>query len=127
MNKTFTIKYNESDNPWIAKYIDISFSTEKITKIANEMIKACSDKNYNASYHYDKHVENIISNHWDKDLGAIRPFYQAILTLLKTLNVEDPNNWHDGNIAARRVLQNKIAYSTPGFIEAKRYSELFGG
>ena len=67
MNKTFTIKYNESDNSWIAKYIDISFNTEKISNISNEMIEAC------------------------------------------------------------RILQSKIAYSTPDFIEAQRYIELFGG
>lgn len=126
MKETFTIKYNASDNPWIPKYTNISFSTEKITKIANEMIEACRDKDYSASYHYNRHVENIISNHWNEDLGAIRPFYQAVLTLLKSLDVEDPNSWHDGNIAARRVLQTKIAYSMPGFIEAKRYNELFG-
>ena len=126
MNKTFIVKARVNTNPWIPKYTDVVFSREKIKLIVDEMIKECSDKNYNASYNYDKHVNQVISKHWNKDSGCIRPFYQALLYILKDTPVEDSNNWHDGNIAARRVVECKIAYSTPGFVEARRYNEIYG-
>ena len=50
----------------------------------------------------------------------------AIIKLLdEKIIAQSKYNWHDGATAVRRCLECKIAYSTPGFIEAKRYNELF--
>lgn len=126
MSQTFTVKTIVNNNPWLPEYTEVLFSREKIKPIVDEMIRECSNKDYDASYNYDKHVNHVISNHWSKDVGCIRPFYQALLYILRDTPVKDSRSWHDGNTAARRVIECKIAYSTPGFIEAKRYNEIYG-
>ncbi|NDG53524.1 MAG: hypothetical protein EBY39_10965 [Flavobacteriia bacterium] len=123
MNKTFIVKERINTNPWLPKYVDVEFSRKKITSIVNELIKECEGKDYSASYSYNKHVESVVRDHWSKESGNIKTFYQALLHILRETEVVDNNNWHDGNIAARRVIETKLAYLTPGFVEAKRYSE----
>ena len=126
MSETFIVKARVNTDPWLPKYTNVVFSRSKIKLIVDEMIEECSGKDYSASYNYDKHVNHIISKHWSKDISCIEPFYKALLYMLKDIPVKDPNNWHDGNIAARRVVECKIAYSTPGFVEARRYNETYG-
>lgn len=126
MNKTFIVKERINTSPWLPKYVDIEFSRKKITSIVNELIKECEGKDYSASYNYDKHVDMIVNKHWNKEFCHIRPFYQALLYILKEIGAKDATNWHDGNNAARRVIETKLAYLTPGFFEAKCYNELYG-
>lgn len=122
---TFTIKFDIDPSPWFSKYVNITFDSKKIKSIVNEMITECTGKTYQASYNYNSHVEKVINKHWNKELGSIRPFYKALLVVLEETPLNELN-WHDGNLAARRVIRNKIAWSTPGFVEARKYNDMFG-
>lgn len=123
---TFTIKINASSNPWLTEYIEIEFSRKKFESIADELIEECSNKKYNVSYAYGKHVEKVLNRHWDKECGSIVPFYKAVLFILKEKK-KPGEGWWGGATAAIRCIMSRIAYATPGFIEAKRYSEMYGG
>ena len=127
-NDTFSIKINVSDNPWISSYKTIEFSRSKIQIMVDEIIANCSDKeNYTSSYQYDSHVRSVM-NSVPSDLGSRRPLYYALRKLIieQTPKGEFELSWNNPYVAAERSLMSFIAYSTPGFIEAKRYSELYG-
>ena len=126
-NDLFTIKFDTNPSPWFSSIIEINFSRLKIQPIVDDLVKECSDKTYSSSYQYDKHLEKIIDLHWDKSLGSIRPFLQAIKTLLcEQYPASNERNWHNGYVAALRTIESKMAWLTPGFAEAKRYNELYG-
>jgi len=126
-NDLFTIKFDVNPSPFQNEYVNISFSRTKIKNIVNELVEECSGRDYNVSYAYDKHVDKVINKHWNKELGSIRPFLKALFTVLNQERPEGAvNEWHNGYIAAARSISSKMAYITPGFIEAKRYSEMYG-
>jgi len=121
--KKIIVKYNVSDNPWIQRYETITFNREKLLPIVESLINSCENKDYKNSYQYDKHVNIILDN---IEVANKRPVYMAIIKLLdEKIIAQSKYNWHDGATAVKRCLECKIAYSTPGFIEAKRYNELF--
>lgn len=125
MSDTIIVKVNTSENPWRTHLQTFEFSREKITPVAKDLIVECTGRDYNASYAYGKHVSYVMEKYWDSTCGSIRPFYQAVLIVLKELKNPD-EGWHGGATAAIRCLESRLAYSTPGFIEAKRYNEVYG-
>jgi hypothetical protein len=122
-----TIKFNTSDNPWIESYETITFSKEKLMPIVKAISSACEGKtHYENSYQYDRDVDNAIKS-CNITVVNRRPLYMAISKILtQEISKRDMKNWHDSCIAAKRTLECKIAYMTPGFIEAKRYNEMYG-
>lgn len=119
------VEVNVSDSPWLTKYQTFEFDRSKIVPIVNELVKECSGRDYDTAHYYDRHVDKVLKKHWDSSCGSIRPFYLALLVLLREL--EDPDEgWRGGAAAAIRCLETRLAYSTPGFIEAKLYSEIYG-
>jgi len=127
MNKetNIIIKFDTSPSPWSTNYQEIEFSRDKIETIADELINECSGKDYTASYAYGKHVSKVIEIHWDNTCGSVIPLYKALIQVLKEKR-EPKENWYGGATSAIRCLQTRIAYATPGFVEAKRYRELYG-
>lgn len=119
------VKVNISENPWISSYKEFSFSREKIVPIAKDLVVECTGRDYSASHAYGKHVSFVMEKSWDNTLGSIVPLYKAVLVVLREL--QNPGEgWHGGATAAIRCIESRIAYSTPGFIEAKRYNEIYG-
>ncbi len=120
------VKVNTSDNPWVSKYEEVTFEKEKIEPIARELVVECTGRDYKASFAYGKHVSFVMEKSWDNTCGSIFPFYKALLVVLKEL--QDPNEgWAGGATAAIRCIESRLAYAKPGFIEAKRYNETYGG
>tara|TARA_Y100000310_G_C20455136_1_gene702685 strand:- start:448 stop:837 length:390 start_codon:yes stop_codon:yes gene_type:complete len=128
MNKDIlTIEFDIEPSPFRSKLIKISFSKLKLQPIIDELVDACSGRDYKASYHYDKHVNQVINKFWDKASGSLRPLMKAIYIMIKQQQPSDAGkDWHNGYVAAARVINSQIAYMTPGFIEAKRYNEAYG-
>jgi len=127
-NDIISIQINVSDNPWISRYETINFSRSKIQDIVDKIILNCSDKeDYTSAYQYDSHIRDAMSS-IPNDLGSRRPLYYALIKLIieQTPETEVELSWSNPYVAAERSLRSFIAYSTPGFIEAKRYNELYG-
>jgi len=125
MNDKLIVKVNTSDNPWISKYEDFTFSRKKIEAIAKNLVAECEGRDYQSSYLYGGHVSSVIEKSWDKTCGSIIPLYKALVVILRNLQKPD-EGWSGGATAAIRCLERSMAYATPGFIEAKRYNEIYG-
>ena len=123
--ESIVVKVNISDNPWLSRYKEFSFSREKIESIAKDLVVECTGRDYTASYAYGKHVSFVMEKSWDSTCGSIIPLYKALLVVLKELQKPD-EGWSGGATAAIRCIESRMAYSSPGFIEAKRYNELYG-
>lgn len=125
MSNSIIVKVNTSDNPWLASYQTFEFDRDKIDPVAKDLIVECTGRDYKASHDYGKHVSYVMEKYWDSTCGSIQPFYKAVLVILRELKKPD-EGWHGGATAAIRCLETRMAYSTPGFIEAKRYNEIYG-
>ncbi len=125
MGDHLIVKVNVSENPWISSYKEFSFSRNKIEFIAKALVDECSGRDYSASYLYGKHVSLVMEKSWDSTCGSIIPLYKALLVVLKELQQPD-EGWSGGATAAIRCIESRMAYATPGFIEAKRYNEIYG-
>ena len=125
MDNNLIIKVNVSDNPWISRYKEFSFSREKIEDVAKKLVVECTGRDYKDSHSYNKHVSFVIEKSWDKSCGSIRPFYKALHVVLKEIQKPD-EGWSGGATAAIRSIESKMAYATSGFVEAKRYNEMYG-
>lgn len=124
-NDLFTIKFDTNPSPWFNTYVEITFSKSKLQPVVDELVKECSDKDYQSSYSYDPIVNNIIKKRWNEECGSIRPFLKA---LHKMIIDQYPDNadWHNGHVAAARSINAKLAWLSPGFVEARRYNDLYG-
>ena len=122
----FTIKFDTNPSPWFNNYVEISFSRSKLQSIVDELVKECSNRDFNASYSYDQIVGKVIKKNWDKTCGNIRPLLKALRKMILEQQPENAN-WNDGHVAAARSIYGQIAWSTPGFAEARRYNEIYGG
>ena len=123
--ESIIVKVNVSDNPWLSSYKEFSFSREKIETIAKNLVVECTGRDYTASHSYGKHVSFVIEKVWDSTCGSIIPLYKALLVVLRELQRPD-EGWSGGATAAMRCIESRMAYASPGFIEAKRYNELYG-
>ena len=119
------VEVNVGGSPWMPKYEEFKFSRGKLVPIANELVDECAGRDYDVSYLYDRHVSKVLKKHWDSRCGSMRPFQLGLLVLLRELERPE-EGWHGGAVAAIRCLETRLAYSTPGFIEAKLYSEVYG-
>lgn len=128
MSDLFTVKFDTNPSPWFSTFVEISFSKNKLQVVVDEIVSECSDREYyKNSYNYDKHVDIVIKKHWDKKCGSIRPYLKALHTMITNQMPPPPRSWHNGYVAAARTLESKIAWSTPGFVEARMYNDLYGG
>ena len=125
-NDLFIVKFDTNPSPWFSNYIEISFSKKKLQPVVDELVKECSNKNFDASYHYDSIVNKVIKDNWVKDCGSIRPYLKALLKVLVDQKPKDAA-WSNGYVAAARSIESRIAWSTPGFAEARRYNDIYGG
>ena len=125
-NDLFIIKMDTNPSPWFNNYVEISFSKSKLQPIVDELVKECSNKDYQSSYSYDPIVERVIKKNWNEDCGSMRPFLKALYTLI-TDQYPEKTDWHNGHVAAARSINNKMAWMTPGFAEARKYNEIYGG
>ena len=122
---TITVRFNTSDNPWIAKYEEVTFSRKKLQHIVDEIIESCSDKNYSSAHSYNKHIADAI--HIQKlEVGSRRPLMLALKSMISEQSPKDGLTWNNAYVASIRSLDHLIAYSTPGFIEARAYNEIYG-
>ena len=122
----FTIKFDIEPSPWFNNYIEISFSKKKLQPTVDSLVKECSNKNFDASYHYDSIVNKVIKDSWNEDCGSIRPYLKALLKVIIDQKPEGAD-WSNGYVAAARSIESRIAWMTPGFVEARRYNDIYGG
>ena len=122
----FTINFDTNPSPWFTSYVEISFSRKKLQPVIDNLVEECSNKDFSASYNYDGIVNKVLEKHWDNSCGSIRPYLKALHKMLLDQKPENAN-WHDGNVAAARSINSKMAWMTPGFIEAKKYNDMYGG
>jgi len=124
-NDTITIKFDTNPSPWFSDYVELTFSKSKLQPIVDKLVKECSDKDYQSSYSYDPIVDNIIKKSWNEECGSIRPFLKA---LHKMITNQCPDNayWNNGHVASARSINSKLAWMTPGFVEARRYNDMYG-
>ena len=126
MSDLFVIKFDVNPSPWISDYVEIEFSKSKLQPIVDELVEECSGKDYDSAYSYDPLVERVIRKSWDKDCGSVAPFLKAIHSMLLDQCPTCPK-WNNGYVAAARSVRDKLVWMSPGFVEARRYSDLYGG
>lgn len=126
MKDTITVRLNTSNNPWIAKYEETTFSRKKLQHIIDKIIESCSDKNYSAAHSYNKHITDAI--HIQKvEVGSRRSLMLALKHMISEQSPKGVLPWNNAYVASIRSLNHLIAYLTPGFIEARAYNEIYGG
>lgn len=125
MKDVIKVRFNVSDNPWIAKYEEITFSKKKLQHIVDEIIENCSDKNYSSAHSYNKHIADAI-NIQKVNVNSRRPLMLALKSMISEQKPKGTLPWNNSYIAAIRSLDELIAYSTPGFIEARAYNQIYG-
>ena len=114
-----------SGNPWI-KGPSVLVSRADATRIADVAAETAESfrGKFKVSYLYDNPVFGSVSELMPKDENARESMYRAVSSILQ--NRANYSDWHDGNYAASRCFKTRNAYATPGFTEAKRYSEMQG-
>ena len=122
----FTVKFDTNPSPWFNTYIEISFSKLKLQPVVDKLVDECSNKNFKSSYNYDPIVNKVIKESWDESCGSIRPYLKALNKMLLEQKQKDAG-WDDGHVAAARSINCRIAWSTPGFVEARIYNDIYGG
>tara|TARA_B100000212_G_C27293527_1_gene498364 strand:+ start:614 stop:997 length:384 start_codon:yes stop_codon:yes gene_type:complete len=122
----FTVKFDTNPSPWFNTYVEIAFSKKKLQPVVDELVKECSNKDFQSSHSYNSIVDRVIKKSWNEDCGSMRPYLKAIHSLC-TSQCPEGADWHNGYVAAARSLSNKMAWMTPGFVEAKRYNDIYGG
>ncbi len=125
-NDLFTIKFDTNPSPWFNEYVKLSFSKSKLQPVVDELVKECSNKDYQSSYSYDPIVNTVIKRNWNEDCGSMRPYLKALYKMIVDQYPED-TDWHNGHVAAARSINSKMAWMTPGFVEARRYNDMYGG
>lgn len=114
-----------SDNPWIRGPVVKVDSTvaNRIAKVAASVAESLRGK-FKEAHQYDAPVFAAVKDLMPENEYDCEVMYRAVGKILyKKANYKD---WHDGNYAASRCFQTRNAYATPGFIEAKRHSEMHG-
>jgi len=112
-----------SGNPWIkGPLVKVDYArAAHIAAVAAEVAESFREK-FNVAYQYDKPVFNAVVDMWPEDTLEREAMFRAVqIVLSKNVNYSD---WYDGKYAAYRCFKTRNAYATPGFIEAKRYSEM---
>ena len=114
-----------SGNPWIKGPL-VKVNRAQATHIADvaaEVAESFRGK-FKTAWMYDKPVFNAVVDMLPEDTREREAMFRAVQVVLsKNANCSD---WYDGGYAAYRCFQTRNAYATPGFIEAKRYSEMQG-
>ena len=114
-----------SGNPWIKGPLvkaDRAQATH-IADVAEEVAESFRGK-FKTSYQYDVPVFDAVKDMWPEDSIEKEAMFRAVESVLcGRVNYAD---WYNGNYAAYRCFKTRNAYATPGFTEAKRYSEMFG-
>lgn len=127
-NETLTIKFDTNPSPWHSSLVEITFCKRKIQQIVNDILKACKDKNsYTSAYMYDFDISKILKNHHTDASVSIRPLLQVLYKIIiEQQPLGTQGIWHNEYTAAARSIYTMIAYSTPGFVEAKNYNSMYG-
>lgn len=114
-----------SDNPWIKGplvKVDRALAT-RIAEVATATAESYRGK-FNTGWMYDKPVFKAVVDMWPEDDYEREAMFRAVqIVLSQDVNYSD---WHDGKYAAYRCFKTRNAYATPGFVAAKRYSEMMG-
>ena len=126
MSDLFTIKIDTNPSPWLHDYVEIEFSKSKLQPIVDELVLECSGKYFNSAYSYDPLVERVIRKRWDESCGSVVPYLKAIRKMLLDQS-PDGAGWSNGYVASARSIRDKLVWMSPGFVEARRYSDLYGG
>ena len=114
-----------SSNPWIkGPVVKVNrIQATQIAEVAAGVAESFRGK-FDTAWMYDKPVFNAVVDMWPEDAHEREAMFRAVQVVLsQNVNYSD---WHDGKYAAYRCFKTRNAYATPGFIEAKRCSEMQG-
>ena len=123
----FTVKFDDDHSPWFFSYVEISFSKKKLQPVVDELIEECKNKNFSKSYHYDSIINKVIKRRWREECGSKRPYLKALQLMIESQYPQSSKSWCDGRTAVARSLESMIAWSTPGFADARKYNDIYGG
>lgn len=124
MEELYTISMNVSDNVWRTSLKEFSFNRSYINETCRLLTKVCSKHTeFTASYNYDKFVFKILAERYQETFNK-KAYYTVVKNTLP--NFIKDESWYDGARAAIRCIESRLAYMTPGFLEAKIYHELYG-
>jgi hypothetical protein len=106
---------------------DIEIDDAKLEAAREAVVTLCEGlraRKFSVSWAYDQPVTECLASHLPEDKEERYAFLWALEKVLKAgANYRD---WHDGHEAAARTVGCKLAWSTPGFAEARRFSDEFG-
>lgn len=126
-NDLFDVKINNSSNPWFDNYETITFSRKKLQPLVDKIIKDCSNKDsYESAHQYDSLIRLALRN-VSEEIGSTRPLVRALMFVIAEQTPKGLLSWHNPYVASYRSLESIYAWSSPGFAEARRYSEIYGG
>jgi hypothetical protein len=124
INNVYVYKTNISKSVFSLKHKEFEINAEFVENIVSSLISSCGSKealSFNSSWQYDKLVDRVMSKVEIPSDHTRRGFYELLNSIISS-KVKNYENWHDPAYAASRCLQEKIAYMTPGFIEAMNNS-----
>lgn len=123
MEDLYTVSINISNSPWRSSLEKFSFEKKYINETCLLLVEECEKhKHFTASYNYDKFVFSILAERYQESFHK-QAYYTAVKNILFDFIKDE--SWHDGARAAIRCIESRLAYMTPGFLEAKIYSELY--
>lgn len=120
-----------SDSPFTKQMKTFAIDKFFIDSLTGELIEAAASvntDNITSSYQYNPTVLNVLNKKQNIDYVSFLPkksFYDLIASVVKE-KIKDRSHWYDPALCVYRVIQNESAYLTPGFIEAKNYSSIYG-
>ena len=112
-------------NPWIeGPVVKVShIQATQIAEVAAGVAESFRGK-FDSAWMYDKPVFDAVVDMLPEDTYEREAMFRAVqIVLSKNIDYSD---WYGGKYAAYRCFETRNAYATPGFIEAKRYSEMQG-
>ena len=117
------IKINISSNPWIPEYKSFSYNEEDYIALVDCLKSSCEEKRdvYTSSNQYDSLVNKVLLSNYNSNNYTYGVYLRIVLDILeRKCNRSD---WYCGYNVARRIVETRAAWSSPGFYDAyKNYS-----
>ena len=116
-----SIKINISSNPWLPEYKSFFYEEEKYINLVEKIKDTCEKKRgiYKSSLQYDRIVNNMLLSNYSSSKYSDYAYGVYIRVVLDILERKcNKNDWNCGYNTARRIVETRAAWSSPGFYDA---------
>jgi hypothetical protein len=114
-------------NPWV-RGETVIVSAEKALEAAQAVVDLCEDlrvKEFKVAWAYDKPVDAVLNPYLPDGWQASYAMLAAVVKVLREMTKgTDFTDWYNGVQAAYRTLRCRLAYATPGFVQARQASAM---